>query len=362
MRLGADDEVVLITSAGCNALDYALDGPRRIYAVDLNFRQNALLELKLSGIRRLEFDQFFALFGDGGHRDFPVWYREKLRNDLTIPARMYWDARQHFLSRPTVESSFYHRGTTGFFARMLVRYFKLARGHADVLRLFAAGTLAEQTRIYHSSVRDVLWKPAIKRALRTDVMLSMLGVSKAQREHLERTCSRNMADFMENCVESVLTRLPVSDNYFWRLYLFGRYSPDCCPGYLRRENFERLKGGLADCIQLHTGDLTGFLRNHPRTLSRFVLLDHMDWLSQAEPKLLAAEWQAIMDRARDGARLLWRSGGFEVDFVDPLKVLYRGATRRVGDLLSYDTAQARACHARDRVHTYGSFYIANLAT
>ncbi len=361
MRLGPDDEVVLITSAGCNALDYALDGPRRIHAVDMNFRQNALLELKLSGIRRLEFSQFFALFGDGGHRDFPVWYREKLREDLTVPARVYWDARPHFFSRPTAESSFYHRGTTGFFARMLVKYFKIARVHADVLRLFAATTLDEQKRIYHASVRDTLWKPAIKRALRTDVMLSMLGVPKAQREHLERTCACNMADFMEDCVESVLTKLPVSDNYFWRLYLFGRYSPECCPGYLRQENFERLKGGLADRIELHTGDLTGFLKNHPGTLSRFVLLDHMDWLSQAEPKLLAAEWQAIMDKARDGARLLWRSGGFEVDFVDPLKVLYRGATRRVGDLLNYDTAQARACHARDRVHTYGSFYIANLA-
>lgn len=51
MALGPTDEVVLITSAGCNALDYALDGPQRIHAVDLNHRQNALLELKLSGIR-----------------------------------------------------------------------------------------------------------------------------------------------------------------------------------------------------------------------------------------------------------------------------------------------------------------------
>ena len=39
LSLGAEDELVLITSAGCNALDYALDGPRRIHAVDMNFRQ-----------------------------------------------------------------------------------------------------------------------------------------------------------------------------------------------------------------------------------------------------------------------------------------------------------------------------------
>ena len=86
----------------------------------------------------------------------------------------------------------------------------------------------------------------------------------------------------------------------------------------------------------------------------------MDWLSHEHPVLLAAEWQAIVDRARPGARLLWRSGGFEVDFVDPLVVQRGGRPIRMGDLLRYDTATATACHARDRVHTYGSFYIADL--
>lgn len=61
LELGGEDELVLITSAGCNALDYALDGPRRIHAVDMNFRQNALLELKLAGIRNLDHDQFCSI-------------------------------------------------------------------------------------------------------------------------------------------------------------------------------------------------------------------------------------------------------------------------------------------------------------
>jgi S-adenosylmethionine-diacylglycerol 3-amino-3-carboxypropyl transferase len=43
-----DDTVLVITSAGCNVLDYALTGPRRIHAVDANPRQTAPLELKLA--------------------------------------------------------------------------------------------------------------------------------------------------------------------------------------------------------------------------------------------------------------------------------------------------------------------------
>ena len=65
MNLGPDDRVMVITSAGCNALDYALDSPAQVYAVDMNPRQNALLELKMAGIRNLEFVDFQQMFGQG---------------------------------------------------------------------------------------------------------------------------------------------------------------------------------------------------------------------------------------------------------------------------------------------------------
>ena len=52
LNLTADDTVLVITSAGCNALDYALAAPKKVVAVDMNPRQNALLELKIAGIRK----------------------------------------------------------------------------------------------------------------------------------------------------------------------------------------------------------------------------------------------------------------------------------------------------------------------
>ena len=361
LELGGEDELVLITSAGCNALDYALDGPRRIHAVDMNFRQNALLELKLAGIRNLDHDQFFAVFGDGGTPDFPGWYHQRLRRDLPLSAQQYWDDRTHFFARRKPSDSFYHRGTTGLFAQSMMRYFRLAGVLEDLRSLFSATSLEEQRAIYFGRVREKFWRPSIRRALRTDLALSLLGVPAAQKDHLEKTCGQDIAAFMEQCVETVCTQLPATDNYFWRLYLFGRYTRECCPEYLREPSFRRLKEGLADRIETHTNSVTGFLRQHPRTLSRFVLLDHMDWLSHRHPEALAEEWQAIVDRASKDARILWRSGGVSADFVDPLQVRYRGSNVRVGELIRYDRARAADCHQRDRVHTYGSFHIAHLA-
>ena len=43
-------------------LDRLLDGTGHIVAADLNAAQNALLELKLAGLRALTYEQFFQLF------------------------------------------------------------------------------------------------------------------------------------------------------------------------------------------------------------------------------------------------------------------------------------------------------------
>src|SRR5579872_6889811 len=93
LDLSPDDELVVITSAGCNALDYVLAGPKRVYAVDVNPRQNALLELKLAGIRRLEFEPYFQLFGRGRLENWDVVYRTRLRSALSPAAQRYWDRR-----------------------------------------------------------------------------------------------------------------------------------------------------------------------------------------------------------------------------------------------------------------------------
>ena len=79
LRLTPADRLMVITGAGCNALDYALAAPARIDAVDVNPRQNALLELKLAGIKALDFDTFFQMFGRGRLPGIESVYREKLR-------------------------------------------------------------------------------------------------------------------------------------------------------------------------------------------------------------------------------------------------------------------------------------------
>jgi len=362
LELGPDDRVLVITSAGCNALDYALDGPRHVHAVDLNPKQNALLELKRAGIRTLDYETFFAMFGRGRVRGFRDIYEGTLRPELPEAARKYWDSHQHFFADRRGKPSFYFRGTSGFFARAVNRYLDSVASVRDSLEaILAARSIEAQREIYERNLRETVWSRWLRWIIRRDATLSLLGVPRPQRVQVERDYVGGIGQFIEDCVEAVFARLPLADNYFWRVYLTGEYTPECCPEYLKPDNFERLKGGLVDRVSTHTDSVTGFLRRNQPVITRFVLLDHMDWLSTFRQADLSEEWQAIVDSAAPGARILWRSGGLRSDFVDRVLVRFGQRPARVGEILNYDRSQATRLHERDRVHTYGSFWIANLA-
>jgi S-adenosylmethionine-diacylglycerol 3-amino-3-carboxypropyl transferase len=87
----------------------------------------------------------------------------------------------------------------------------------------------------------------------------------------------------------------------------------------------------------------------------------MDWLSDHYFPFLESEWQAILDRAAPGTKILWRSGGLRTDFLNDVTVKRNGKTYLLPELLTYHNDLATKLHQLDRVHTYGSFYIADLA-
>jgi S-adenosylmethionine-diacylglycerol 3-amino-3-carboxypropyl transferase len=230
-----------------------------------------------------------------------------------------------------------------------------------VEQLFAARDLTEQSSIFEQQLWPRVWRRGIRSMVSRDTTLAMLGVPRPQRLQVERYCQGGIAGFIESCMRSVFAERPLSDNYFYHAYLLGGYSPHCCPDYIRPENLDRLRDGLIDRIHIHTTTMENFLRESPRAISRFVLLDHMDWLANVDPRGLSAEWQAIIDRAAPQTRILWRSGGPNADFLVDLQVRRGEQTQRISELLDLDEETASRLHQRDRVATYASFYIAHLA-
>ncbi len=359
LKLTSDDRVLVITSAGCNALDYAIAGAGHVHAVDMNPRQNALLELKMAGIRRLEFEDFYKLFGDGHHAGAGKIYRDVLRGDLSEWSKTYWDRWIKFFD--SSRRTFYYRGTSGAFARMIRHYIdRVAKIRPEINEIMACKNVEEQREIYNR-IEEKFWSRTMRFALNRDTTLSMLGVPKAQRQQIEKQYPGGILAFIQDSMEAVFAKLPIHDNYFWRVYVTGSYTPECSPEYLKPDNFQQLKSNDISNLSVHTDSVQGFLEKGDEPISRFVLLDHMDWLSDHFFPLLESEWQAILGRAAPGTRILWRSGGLKTDFIDRVQVMHNGKQILLPELLTYDEEEAERLHEFDRVHTYGSFYIADLA-
>lgn len=359
LEFGPEDRVMVITSAGCNALDYAITGPKHVHAVDMNPRQNALLDLKKSAIRNLEFDDFFQLFGEGRMPGAKEIYRQKLRADLSDWSQNFWDKKIKWFDNK--RKTFYFRGTSGAVAKALKVYTDRVikiRPHLD--RLMTAESLDEQKEIYEEHLKHKFWTGIVKFALNRDTTMSLLGVPKAQRKQIDSQYEGGLLQFLQDCLQSVFVDIPMKENYFWQLYMNGKYSRECCPEYLTEAGFQTLKSGMVDRVSTHTNSVQGFLEQTDQPISRFILLDHMDWLSDRFFPLLESEWQAIVNNATPDARIIWRSGGLETDFIDQVQIQHNGQMTKISPLLKYHQELANQLHQKDRVHTYGSFYIADL--
>lgn len=338
-------------------LDYVLTGPERIHAVDANPRQNALLELKLAGIRRLDYEDFFAVFGHGHHPAFRDLYLGELRQELSPFAREFWDRRAAWFGNPN--GSFYFHGLSGIVARVFHAYLRVRpKLAASVRALFESESLDAQRHVYDTRVKPLIWTPSVKWTLSRQLTMSMLGVPHPQRKEVQAQHLKGVAGFVQDAIEYVFRQLPIASNYFWSVYLRGRYTRECCPEYLKREGFAALQGGLAERIVLHTSTVTDFLRSTDDRISKFVLLDHMDWMSSYQPEALAQEWQAILERSAPDARIIFRSAHAAPTYLDRIEL---GAERRpLRDRLRFHPELARRLSLKDRVHTYAGFHIADV--
>jgi S-adenosylmethionine-diacylglycerol 3-amino-3-carboxypropyl transferase len=216
------------------------------------------------------------------------------------------------------------------------------------VRMFDADTLEEQEKWY-SQLEPRFLNEFICWAVRRHFVQSLLGVPVAQQQLAALQYKDGMSGYVRHCLRKVFVQQSLQDNYFWRLYFFGKYAPACCPNYLRPEYHGVLKQRVG---RLHTYNtsINDFLKTMAQPITHFVLLDHQDWLATHQYALLQEEWQLIFEKAAPGARILFRSASPVPDFLPPV------AQKKV----CWDLRAARLQQMRDRVSTYASTWIGTI--
>lgn len=348
MQLDGGSRIVMITSAGCNALNYLLDSPLEIHCVDVNPKQNALLHLKLAAIAKLEYEDFFKLFGLGRHENhMPVF--EFLKSYMPDYAVKFWSEHMNYFSGKGLRKSFYYHGAAGNVALMINQYLKLRKELRKLLYAILDSQSLDEQRELYDRIEPEFWTLFMKLLVANPVVMAMLGVPRPQIQIIRNTYNGGILSYIKDKLRHVFTELPAQENYFWRVYIRGEYTPACCPDYLKEENYALLQANIKR-VHVCNSTLTGFFHDYPADYTHFVLLDHQDWLAAHDPAALEEEWMQIIHNSAKNAKLIMRSAAPVINFIPDI------ATAS----LKMNPEATSRLHQLDRVGTYGNLMFAEV--
>ncbi|TVR85905.1 MAG: DUF3419 family protein [Saprospirales bacterium] len=335
LQLDENSRILMLTSAGCNALDYLNENVEQIHCVDLNFRQNAVLDLKCALFRNGDHELLWDFFGKGFKKDAGKIYTTKLAPYLHPDSKQFWDKKIHYFEGGTFRRTFYFRGASGFLAWIMTRYLNFRPGlRKEVDQLLKSHDIMEQGEIF-DCIRPKLFSFPMTALMNKISVLSLAGVPKSQFQLVSSNGKVTTSAYLSECLERNFSNNPGADNYFYQVYFNGSYSKESCPEYLKPENFGRIRHQI-DKITFSTESINNYLRNHDSRFSHFNLLDNMDWLVQNEPEILDEQWDLIRTKSTEGARVLFRSAAADHNFLPTSVSRYFRFNNNTSDIVIND--------------------------
>lgn len=358
LQLNENSRVLTISSGGCNALNYLIENPQSITAVDLNRYHIYLLRLKLAALKFLPtYEDFFGFYGFGKHAKNVSNYNEHIAPHLNQKTREFWESNGFFGklfygSRINYfdQGGLYEHSRNGYFLRVFHRFSRLLGWRPD--EVLKAATLAEQERLYEKNIAPFFDSLVIKIVGKMPVTMFGLGIPPQQYDELKKDLSdrRTVIDVYRERVKRLACAFPIQENYFaWQAFA-RRYDTEnrrAVPEYLKAENHETLKSNTHK-VETVIGSVTEQIKHHPQgTFNRFVFLDAQDWMNAAA---LTELWQAIADKAERDSRIIFRTAGASSPIESNLP-------KNLRSKFSYQKEHSADLFEQDRASIYGGFHL-----
>jgi S-adenosylmethionine-diacylglycerol 3-amino-3-carboxypropyl transferase len=288
-----DGPIAIVSSGGCTALSLIAAGAGRVTAIDLNRNQNHLVELKSAALATLGPRSATAMLG-GVDANPALRQRQyaEMREQITLGARRYWDARPDMIGRGVLGS-----GVTERTFAAMIRIFRLTvHPRRRIERLLALPDVAAQREFYDTEWNTRAWQRTF------DLMFNRFTMNRTYDPvFFAQLGEVGIADHFRGVVERTLTELPVRDNYFLHFLVRGCYpadEPGGLPPYLVHKH-------RPEALSLVDGTFADYLRSQPdSSISGFSLSNICEWLDAEQIDDLFAQ---IVRTAAPGARLCFRN-------------------------------------------------------
>lgn len=326
LRIQPGHRVLCVTSGGCNVLALLLDAPARLIALDMNPTQNAMLQLKIEGIRQLNYEEYLELLGLRPSVRRAEIYRR-------LPPIPFWDAHPELIARGALSAGRFEQ-YLGYFCQLL----RLCQGQRRIEELVTPRDRAGRERFYNEFWDTPQWR-ALFRFFFSRAVLGRLGLDPKCFTFVGN--GEAFGDRFLGRTRHALVELPVHENYFVEYILFGTYR-QAFPPYLERKNFERLRG-LVDRVEIVTGEAGRYLGSLPdNTLDRINFSNVFEWIDPTGYECLLRETVRV---SRPGARITYRN-----------LLVQRERPASLAAVIRPD-ALAKELLPRDRAFVYSNFVV-----
>jgi len=357
LELNGDSRVLTISSGGCNALNYLIENPESVVAVDLNRHHIYLLNLKIAALKfLLTYEDFFNFFGYGEHETNLKNYEKFIAPNLDEETKRFWEGNGFFGNLIHGErinyfanGGLYEHSRNGYFLRFFHQVARLLGCKPD--EVLKAETPEEQEELYQRYIAPFFDSPLIKTIGKMPVTMFGLGIPPQQYDELKRDLAGGcVIDVYRERAKRLACDYPVQENYFaWQA--FGRKydTKNRCavPEYLKAENYETLKENAAR-LKTKIGSVTEEIKNSPKDFyNRFVFLDAQDWMNAGAMTDL---WQAIADKGEEKSRVIFRTAGA----ASPIE---KNLPENLHAKFEYQKDFSRQLFKQDRASIYGGFHL-----
>jgi S-adenosylmethionine-diacylglycerol 3-amino-3-carboxypropyl transferase len=358
LELSNDSRILTISSGGCNALNYLLENPQSVTAVDLNRHHIYLLNLKIAALKHLpSYDSFFAFFGAGRSKNTGADYLKYIAPNLDKGTRQFWESNTltgSFLHGDRISffrnAGLYEHSRNAYFLRFFHRLARLLGCKVD--EVLGAQTRDEQTALYNKHIDPFFDSVIIKLIGRLPVTLFGLGIPPQQYDELTKDLShgRTIIDIYRDRVRRLACDFPIEENYFaWQAFArkYDIENRRAVPEYLKRENYEIVKANIGR-LTTQIGSATDAIRNNPKgTFNRFVFLDAQDWM---DAEAMIELWSAVAEYAEPGSRIIFRTAGARSPVETNLPEELRAG-------FVYEKELSENLFKQDRSSIYGGFHL-----
>lgn len=361
LKLDENSNVITISSGGCNALNYLLENPASVTAVDLNRHHIFLLNLKIAALKSLpNSEDFFAFFGYGKSEKNIANYENLVAPKLDADTRKFWESNSG-LSKIThgkrinffKKGGLYEHSRNGYFLRFFHKFSHLLGLKPE--EVLKAKTPEEQEKLYDQYIDPFFDTFFVKTVGKLPVTMFGLGIPPQQYDELKKDLGEdgNIIDVYRTRAKRLAVDYPIYENYFaWQAFArkYDTENRQAVPEYLKQENYAQLKSN-AESICTKIGSITDEIKNQPKNaFNRFIFLDAQDWMNA---ETMTDLWQTIADKGESSSRIIFRTAGAS----SPIETNLPGVLR---EKFTYEEEFSKELFKQDRASIYGGFHLYTL--